>query len=74
MLLMPETSEPPLPSACLERGGTDSRKTQGKHGSFVGRDVIPMWVADMEFAAPQPVVDAVVERARHGIYGYTDPP
>jgi len=34
--------------------------------------VLPMWVADMDFPSPQPVVDALVERARHGIYGYTD--
>jgi cystathionine beta-lyase len=33
--------------------------------------VLPMWVADMDFPCPQPVVDALVERARHGIYGYT---
>jgi cystathionine beta-lyase len=33
--------------------------------------VLPMWVADMDFACPQPVVDALVERARQGIYGYT---
>lgn len=31
-----------------------------------------MWVADMDFPAPPPVVDAIVERARHGIYGYAD--
>jgi cystathionine beta-lyase len=30
-----------------------------------------MWVADMDFPCPQPVVEALVERARHGIYGYT---
>ena len=33
--------------------------------------VLPLWVADMDFPAPQPVVDALVRRARHGIYGYT---
>jgi len=33
--------------------------------------MLPLWVADMDFAAPQPVIDALVERARHGIYGYT---
>jgi cystathionine beta-lyase len=33
--------------------------------------VLPMWVADMDFPCPQPVVEALVERARHGIYGYT---
>jgi cysteine-S-conjugate beta-lyase len=32
--------------------------------------VLPMWVADMDFRCPQPVVDALVERARHGIFGY----
>jgi cystathionine beta-lyase len=33
--------------------------------------VLPMWVADMDFPCPQPVVEALIERARHGIYGYT---
>lgn len=33
--------------------------------------VLPLWVADMDFPAPQPVIDALVRRARHGIYGYT---
>ena len=33
--------------------------------------VLPMWVADMDFSAPQPVVDALIRRAQHGIYGYT---
>jgi cystathionine beta-lyase len=35
--------------------------------------VLPMWVADMDFPSPTPVVDAVVARAQHGIYGYTAP-
>ena len=33
--------------------------------------ILPMWVADMDFTAPQPVVDALVRRAQHGIYGYS---
>ena len=33
--------------------------------------ILPLWVADMDFAAPQPVVDALVRRAQHGIYGYS---
>ncbi len=33
--------------------------------------VLPMWVADMDFRCPEPVVEALTERARHGIYGYT---
>lgn len=35
--------------------------------------VLPMWVADMDFCSPQPVIDALVDRARHGIYGYAAP-
>lgn len=31
---------------------------------------LPMWAADMDFKCPQPVIDAVIERAQHGIYGY----
>jgi cysteine-S-conjugate beta-lyase len=39
---------------------------------YFGEDrIIPLWVADMDFSAPQPVVDALVKRAQHGIYGYT---
>lgn len=33
--------------------------------------VLPMWVADMDFRAPAPVVRALEERARFGVYGYT---
>jgi cystathionine beta-lyase len=36
-------------------------------------DILPLWVADMDFKAPQPVIDALVQRAQHGIYGYTMP-
>jgi cystathionine beta-lyase len=32
-----------------------------------------MWVADMDFKCPQPVVDALTARAQHGIYGYSAP-
>lgn len=33
--------------------------------------VLPMWVADMDFQCPQPCIDAIVERAKHGIFGYS---
>ena len=36
-------------------------------------DVLPMWIADMDFRAPQPVIDALVARAHHGIFGYESP-
>jgi len=33
-------------------------------------DVLPMWVADMDFISPQPVVDALAHRIEHGVFGY----
>lgn len=44
-----------------------------KWGRYAGRDILPLWVADMDFIAPQPVLDAVTERVRHGVFGYTHP-
>lgn len=38
---------------------------------FGHEDLLPLWVADMDFRAPQPVIDALVERVQHGIFGYT---
>lgn len=48
------------------RRGTDSKKY-----AVYPEDVIPMWIADSDFKAPQPVVDALVERMKQGVYGYT---
>ncbi|MBM2847627.1 MAG: cystathionine beta-lyase, partial [Anaerolineales bacterium] len=40
--------------------------------AFFGENrILPLWVADMDFASPRPVVEALIERAEHGIYGYT---
>ena len=36
-------------------------------------DVLPMWVADMDFETPSCVIDALVAQVRHGIYGYSEP-
>jgi len=58
----------------IDRKGTSSIKWDYLDRVFKNTEVIPMWVADMDFAAPQPVIDAVVERARHGVYGYTEKP
>ena len=55
----------------IDRHHSDSLKHDGSHGYFGADDVIPMWVADMDFAAPQAVTDALVQRAKHPIYGYT---
>ncbi len=52
----------------------DDPQTLEHTDQFIGQEhVLPMWVADMDFRCPEPVVQALVERARHGIYGYTAP-
>jgi cystathionine beta-lyase len=35
-------------------------------------DVLPMWVADMDFRSPEPVIQALHQRVEHGIFGYPD--
>jgi cysteine-S-conjugate beta-lyase len=52
------------------RQGTDSLKW----GRYQGRDVIPMWVADMDFPAPAPIIEALHRRVEHGIFGYASVP
>ena len=37
---------------------------------FGSEDVIPLWVADMDFLTPSVVIDSLLKRAKHGIYGY----
>jgi cystathionine beta-lyase len=44
-----------------------------KWNRYAGRDVLPLWVADMDFAAPPAVLAAVRERLDHGILGYSVP-
>ncbi len=50
----------------------DDPELQIRTDMFSGANrVLPLWVADMDFKSPQPVIDALVARAQHGIYGYT---
>jgi cystathionine beta-lyase len=54
----------------VDRRATGSQKWD----RYAGRDVIPMWVADMDFRAPPAVITALHERVEHGIFGYTSAP
>lgn len=54
----------------IDRRGTASIKWD----KYKGRDVIPLWVADMDFACAPAVVEALHRRIDHPIYGYSDPP
>ncbi|MGP4064726.1 MalY/PatB family protein [Oceanobacillus sp. M65] len=54
-----------------DRKNTRSVKWDMLHPVFQTEDVLPMWVADMDFMAPEEVNQAIIDRAKHGIYGYT---
>jgi len=66
----------------IDRRNTNAMSLGGYRGYLFGHsdkfdsdyadeDLIPMWIADMEFAAPPAVAEAVKERANHGIFGYS---
>ena len=59
----------------IDRKNTDSMKWSASYleRHFGSADCVPLWVADMDFRTAQPVIDAVTERAGHGIYGYALP-
>ena len=53
----------------------DRRETSStKWEKYRDRDILPMWVADTDFAVAPAIQQAVIERAQHPVYGYTDPP
>ncbi|MCE7913417.1 MAG: putative C-S lyase [Nitrosomonas sp. PRO4] len=58
----------------INRDRSHSVKYDGRQAMFGKSDVIPAWVADMDFAAPPAVTRALIERAHHPIYGYTQFP
>jgi len=45
-----------------------------KWNKYKGKDIIPMWVADMDFQAPRPILEALHKRVEHGVFGYGVPP
>ncbi len=52
--------------SCPERASTDSTKWH----RYANRDIIPSWIADMDFESPPAVVEAIKARAAHGVFGY----
>ena len=53
----------------IDRRATDSIKWR----KYAGRDILPLWVADMDFAAPPPVINALQQRIAQGVFGYGGP-
>lgn len=53
------------------RAGTDAEKYTARMRLFGRKDVMPFWVADMEFAVAPAIREAIAARAGHPVYGYT---
>ncbi|MHA2128075.1 MAG: MalY/PatB family protein [Promethearchaeota archaeon] len=49
----------------------DRTDTQSAKWEYYDKDLLPLWVADMDFRVPQPIIDAIINRAKHGIFGYS---
>lgn len=58
----------------IDRRNTGALKWDDPYNEAGKEDVIPLWVADMDFAAPPEVQAAIRERAAHPVFGYTNPP
>ena len=48
----------------------DRKPTESIKWHYFEEDVLPMWVADMDFVSPEPVIQALHQRVEHGIFGY----
>ena len=49
------------------------RSTESAKWRVYDEDVLPMWVADMDFRSPEPVIQAIQNRVAHGVFGYPMP-
>jgi cystathionine beta-lyase len=67
---MPAPPSDPAFAACPDRCDTGSEKWD----RWSGRDVLPLWVADMDFRTADVILDAIHARVDHGVFGYTHPP
>ena len=58
----------------VDRTGNHAAKYDERERVFGTSDVIPLWIADMDFMTAQPIIDALQKRAGEGIWGYTSRP
>jgi len=55
----------------IDRKNTDSIKHDFAEQQGKPDGILPLWVADMEFRTPQVGIDALIDKSRHGIFGYS---
>ena len=58
----------------VDRSKNCAAKYDERKKKFGTDDVIPLWIADMDFKTAQPIIDALGKRAQEGIWGYTSRP
>lgn len=58
----------------IDRSKNFSAKYDEIGRKFGRKDLIPMWIADMDLKTAQPIIDAIAERNKQGIFGYTTRP
>lgn len=51
----------------IDRKNTSSKKWNGQ-----GQDYLPLWIADMDFKSAEPILNAIIKRTEHGVFGYTN--
>ncbi len=56
----------------IDRSNTDSLKYDFAEKRGMPEDLLPMWVADMDYRTPEPVIEALQSTVSHGIFGYSE--
>ena len=54
----------------IDRRNSDSEKWH----KYTGSDIIPLWIADMDFCSPPAIIEALQQRVAYGVFGYGYPP
>lgn len=57
----------------IDRSNTNSIKLEALESVFGSKDIIPLWIADMDFLTPPSITQAMKQRVEHGIFGYVQP-
>ena len=58
----------------IDRSNNHAAKYDERMKKFGTENVIPLWIADMDFRTAQPIIDALKARAEEGVWGYTSRP
>lgn len=54
----------------IDRKNTDCVKWDGLKTIYGRDDILPLWIADMDFKSSPKIIEAIIERASHGVFGY----